>query len=413
MTPTLDGSALADPRVQTIVAWAQSGNARVDARPTAALDALDGSLPRRETAPAIALAAAAAYARVPGVGPRDLQTGHRLVALLVRLGEPGARELVRLRERTHYKHARAAIAQALARAQRMLGVPAGELEDAFGGPVVDDDLSLTVPVGPFQAVVEIGDDLRRVRTTWRSADGRLLRARPARAVDHPDALAIVHGERRRLQSHLANLRARLEQAMVTGRSWSVEQWATRMFADPLRAALARRLVWRFDTDAGAVLALPEPDGLRDAHGRPLKAPANANVEIWHPARDPERQSAWIGRASTIGLAQPIDQITRQVTLADGDSLVLPSGDGIAVAQRPFRGFLLARGWRVPYLGPWFTVPEATRQMLPGGPTAIHPTRGARRAPRHGHGPRTGLPIAASPTSRRAKVASRGRIRSGT
>ncbi len=370
MTPVLDPSPLADPRVETIVAWAQSGSGQIGTRAGAALEALDQSLPRWETAPAIALAAAAAYARVAGVGPRDLQTGHRLVALLVRLGESGAQELVRLGERTHYQHARAAIAKALARAQRELGVPAGELEDAFGGPVVDDDLRLTVPVGPFHAVVGIGEDLRRVRTTWRSATGRLLRARPPRAVDHPDALAIVHAERRRLQAHLANLRMRLEYAMATGRSWSVEQWATRMFADPLRAALARRLVWRLESDAGIVLALPESGGLRDAAGRPVKAPANANVEIWHPARDPERQAAWIDRASTLGLVQPIDQIARQVTLAHGDSLVLPLADGVAVAQRPFRGFLLGRGWRVPYLGPWFTVPEATREMPAGAPIAV-------------------------------------------
>lgn len=42
--------------------------------------------------------------------------------------------------------------------------------------------------------------------------------------------------------------------MVSDRSWTIEQWATRMFADPLRAALARRLVWRFESDGDATSA---------------------------------------------------------------------------------------------------------------------------------------------------------------
>lgn len=31
---------------------------------------------------------------------------------------------------------------------------------------------------------------------------------------------------------------------------------------------------------------------------------------------------------------------------------------------------MRRGWRVPYLGPFFTVPEATRELAPGGPVAV-------------------------------------------
>ena len=31
---------------------------------------------------------------------------------------------------------------------------------------------------------------------------------------------------------------------------------------------------------------------------------------------------------------------------------------------------MRRGWNVPYMGPWFTVPEATREMTRGGPIAV-------------------------------------------
>ena len=39
-------------------------------------------------------------------------------------------------------------------------------------------------------------------------------------------------------------------------------------------------------------------------------------------------------------------------------------------QPAFREFLMRRGWKVPYLGDFFTTPEATRELQPGGPAAV-------------------------------------------
>ena len=299
-------SPLVDPRVETVVAWAQRPEEYLDDRASAAIDALTDVLPAPDTAPALALAAAAAYARVPRRGPRDLHAGHRLVALLGRMGEPGARELVRLRERNRYHHPHRAIERALAQLEHELGVPLEELEDAFGGPAVQADLTLPLTVGPYQALVRVGDDLRRVHTSWIGSSGRPVRSRPARTVDYPYELELVRAERRRLQSHLADLRARLEQAMASGRSWSVEEWVGRMFADPLRAALARRLVWRFDTANSSLIALPEEDGLHNVLGERVEIPRDANVELWHPAQNHELQPAWQRRIMKLGLS-PTDR----------------------------------------------------------------------------------------------------------
>jgi hypothetical protein len=360
---------LADPRVEALVAWAQTPKSTLGERDAAAIAALGDAPPRVEAAAPLALAAAAAYSRVPGRGPRDLQAGHRIVDLLRAMGEPGARELVRLRERTRYDHPSRKIAGALVGLARDLRIPLGELEDAFVGPSVDADLVLSLPVGPYEARVCVADDLRRVRTTWRQQAGGPVGRRPAGTVDYPDQLALVRAERRRLQAHLGDLRARLEHAMVTGRSWSAEQWTVRMFADPLRAALARRLVWRIEAAAGAaVLAVAQEDGLRDVDGRAVDLPLDADIALWHPAETPELQAAWRRRAEALRLDQPIDQIDREVTAVTASCLEL--GGRARVDQRAFRGFLMRRGWQVPYLGPWFTVPEATREVLPGGPTAV-------------------------------------------
>src|SRR5262249_27311695 len=148
--------------------------------------------------------------------------GHALVELLAELGEDGARELIRLRERTRYHYPGRAIQLALQRLARQLVTPLGEFEDAFAGPVLDADLSLALDVGPYEAVIRVSEDFRRVHTTWRRSGG-VLRSRPARARDYPAALELVVAERRRLQVHLTDQRSRLELAMATGRRWTLEQ----------------------------------------------------------------------------------------------------------------------------------------------------------------------------------------------
>jgi hypothetical protein len=70
------------------------------------------------------------------------------MALLGELGEPGARELVRLRDSVRYRNARTRIEKTLGRVTRDLGVPAGELEDTFDCVTHDRALSTRVAVGP-------------------------------------------------------------------------------------------------------------------------------------------------------------------------------------------------------------------------------------------------------------------------
>ncbi len=358
-----------DPRVEELLCWAGGTAGMLGEAADAALLALEQSPPRAQVAPSLALAAAAAYSRVPTIGPRNLDAGHRIVELLGKLGEPGARELVRLRERTRYSFPRAKISKVLARQMRELQVPLGELEDGFTGPALDADLAMQVEVGSYAARLQASDDLRRVRTSWLGPNGTPLRRRPAQARAHPRELELVESERRRLRAHLADLRSRLEGAMATGRSWTVETWVERMFADPLRAAMARRLIWRIEeTDA---LVLPSVDGLRDASGEPVRLPPRTNLSIWHPAdSEAEQRRRWQRRLDELAIDQPIDQAGREVTAPDPDSPTMRVGTGTRVPQRRFRGFLLKRGWHVPYLGPFFDVPEATFEPLPGGPIAV-------------------------------------------
>jgi hypothetical protein len=233
----------------------------------------------------------------------------------------------------------------------------------------DVDLRAYVPVGPDHAMLGVTSDLRRVQTMWRDETGRVSSRRPRRAAKLNEDLDAVEDVRRRLRAHVTALRRRLERAMIASEPWTAEEWSARMFGDPLRAAMARRLIWRLESDT-PVLVLPRDDGLRNVHGDRVRIHSRDSIALWHPADEPASQEVWKQHLAAVGVKQPIEQAERDVTLADPSSACLSLVAGERVEQRPFRGLLRSRGWDVPYIGDWFFIGEATRETARGEPIAV-------------------------------------------
>lgn len=354
---------LRDPRVEALNIWAREGTGSLSETADAGLAALLGSLPRPETAPAIAHAVAAAYARVPASEPRDVRAGNAMVALLEELGEPGASELIRLRDTVLYKSARHTVEKALARTEMAVGTPLGELADLFAGVNLDEDLRTHIGVGGHQAIIGVTPDLRRVQTTWLHESGRLSSQRPSRIAEYEDELLAVEDVRRQLRAHVTAVRKRFEAAMVEGRAATASDWTGRMFSDPLRSAMTRRLIWRVESDR-AGLVLPTAEGLRNIHGASVAISPRDNVVLWHPADDPGVQQGWSDVLDRLGIAQPIAQAQREIVLADPNSPRLAVVAGSRVSQTPFRG-----------------VPPHPRLGHPlHGTMALHPRGHARNHP---------------------------------
>lgn len=361
--------AIGDPRVDALDTWAR-GEGRLSGSAADALAALIEAPSRPETAPAIARVAAAAYARVPGLGPRDIRTGNELVSILTGMGEAGARELLRLRESVRYKYPLEWIERALSALEYRIGTPLGELEDAFAGVPLDAELRAYVAVGPYEAILAVDGDLRRVHTTWSDpSSGRESARRPPQVAEFIEELETVENTRRRLRAHVTAVRRRFDEVMTVGRSWTIEAWAGRMLGDPLRSAMTRRLVWRVGADPD-VLVLLGDEGLCDIDGSPVEVGAQDSIALWHPADDPNARDPWRRMLAERGIAQPIDQLEREVVLADPDSPRLWIAPHARLKQTPFRGFLRDRGWDVPYIGPFFFIGEAKRPMTRYGPTAV-------------------------------------------
>ena len=119
-----------------------------------------------------------------------------------------------------------------------------------------------------------------------------------------------------------------------------------------------------------MLVLPGTDGLRDVDSEADRIHSQDRIALWHPADQPAAQESLRRRLVTLGIQQPIEQADRDVTVADPRSAHLSFASGERVGQRAFRGFLRNRGWCVPYMGHWFFIGEATKEVTPDGPTAV-------------------------------------------
>lgn len=298
-----------------------------------------------------------------------MRAGNRIVRLLSELGDSGGRELLCIRDTVGYRHARHTIESALGELARRISVPYGELEDEFAGVELDASLRTMVTVGQYEALLRVTPDLRRVQTTWRDAVGQESQRRPRLNASFIDELGAVDDVRQRLRTHVTALRHRFERAMTAGKLWTADEWSARMFGDPLRAAMARRLIWRFE-HGRSELVIASEHGLRNVHGERVRIRCDEQVALWHPADEPVVQQAWRRRLIKLGIEQPIEQVARQVTLADPCSSRLSFAAGERVRQTQFRGFLRCRGWDVPYLGRWCFVGEAAREVARHGASAV-------------------------------------------
>jgi hypothetical protein len=91
-------------------------------------------------------------------------------------------------------------------------------------------------------------------------------------------------------------------------------------------------------------------------------------EALAPGIDRSRGGAWREVLERLGVTQPVEQAARDVVdAARFDELC---EDIRWLDQTRMRAFLRGRGWHVPWLGRFFHLPEARRELFAGGPSAV-------------------------------------------
>ncbi|MFD0903319.1 DUF4132 domain-containing protein [Actinomadura sediminis] len=257
---------------------------------------------------------------------------------------------IAMRART--KTVRRAARQRLGELAEARGLTADALADRLVPDLgLDGAGGLVLDYGPrrFTAVVDerlvpfVVDDHGRVRKTL-----------PTAGVKDDPVLAAAARERfARLKKDVgvvaADRIARLEQAMLDGRSWTPAEFGAHLVRHPLVGPIARRLVWRAAT--GVSFRVAEDGTCADAADERVDLPADAAVTLAHPVRLGEDElKAWSALFADYEILQPFPQLERPVhalTAAERDACRL---DRLTGRRGPARGFLrlCRRGeWRLP------------------------------------------------------------------
>ncbi|SDE13127.1 DUF4132 domain-containing protein [Glycomyces harbinensis] len=154
---------------------------------------------------------------------------------------------------------------------------------------------------------------------------------------------------------------RLRDAMVKGRTWSLEDFRV-LLAHPLVHPFARRLVWF----AGQGFRVAEDGGFADVHDRDFTP--EGPIRVAHPALLGEDTPAWARLLGDYEVLQPFDQLGRpaagftEAELATGR---LERFDGATATYASIEEHI---GWRQPLLSPEAQTKRIwclTRQV-PGG-----------------------------------------------
>ncbi|MFB7617450.1 WGR and DUF4132 domain-containing protein [Kitasatospora sp. NPDC056181] len=153
----------------------------------------------------------------------------------------------------------------------------------------------------------------------------VLDAAGARRKDLPapgarDDAELAPAERKRFAALKKDVRTvagdqirRLEEAMITQRSWTAQEFDQLFVGHPLLWHLVRRLVWLSET-AGTVTAfrVAEDRTLADVRDEPFALPDTASVRLAHPLQLGDSLADWSELFTDCEILQPFRQLVRPV-----------------------------------------------------------------------------------------------------
>lgn len=234
------------------------------------------------------------------------------VALSLTGAPEGLAALQALKQKVKHKGVRKALDKALERYAKGEGQDAETLQDrsveSFG---LDAAASRRWTVGDCDVLLQV-TPRGKVTVTW-TREGH-AGATPPKALQesHPAEARQVRDTAKAIGGALSLQKARLEEAMVSGRRWTPEAWEAAFRSHPLLSHLARRLVWGgYDGDRLVATLLPAAEGWTDASGAPA-VPEGTRLGVAHPLELPSAAlEAWQRRLVRDGVVQPFKQAFRE------------------------------------------------------------------------------------------------------
>ncbi|OLT16069.1 hypothetical protein BJF79_18615 [Actinomadura sp. CNU-125] len=211
---------------------------------------------------------------------------------------------------------------------------------------LDADGAMTLDYGPRRFRVGFDEHLKPY---VRDESGKLRKTLPKPGAKDDDALAPVAYRRfadlkKEVRTIAADQIKRLEQAMVSGRSWAPGEFREVLAEQPLLRHIVRRLVWSAGPDSFRVA---EDGTFADVRDDAFVPPDGAAITLPHPLLLKDRD-AWAAVFADYEILQPFPQLGRVVhEPAPGERAAsrLPRFEGASVPNGPIFGLVRA-GWKL-------------------------------------------------------------------
>jgi predicted DNA-binding WGR domain protein len=226
------------------------------------------------------------------------------------------------------------------------GLTRDQLEDRIVPDLgLQADGSRTLDFGPRQFRIVFESDLS---PTVADESGKMLKDLPKPGAKDDAAQASEAAEfwkafKKQWREALKIQLTRLEQAMVTGRTWSRDEWQTLLAQHPLMQHLVRRLVWQ----QGETFFRVDAQGRPVSHdGTMMTLAPNEPIRVAHQLHLSEGQlQSWRAALLAAEVVTPFEQLDRRVFMATANE-----GTALPVPQEPIAGVTLRskledRGWR--------------------------------------------------------------------
>jgi predicted DNA-binding WGR domain protein len=145
---------------------------------------------------------------------------------------------------------------------------------------------------------------------------------------------------------------RLEQALVTQRRWTAEEFDRYLMRHPLMSNLVHSLVWGTFGEKGelnSTFRVTEDRSLADEHDAPVSLPADAAIGLVHPIQlTSQTLAAWGELISDYEMIPPFPQLGRPVLKLSAAELskdVIERHTGASIPAPALVGTLEKLGWR--------------------------------------------------------------------
>ncbi|MEY4564539.1 MAG: hypothetical protein RLZZ618_3816 [Pseudomonadota bacterium] len=301
----------------------------------------------------------------------DDSTAHRLGPRAMRLAKEGAKaravamvdllsafgsdaalmHLSNLAERCKATQVRSRAAAQVDAVAQQRGLTRIELADRLV-PTLGLEASRTLDFGPRQFSIGLDEALTPF---VKDMNGARLKDLPKPRQSDDAAMAQAAALRfKQLKTELKGLAkvqlARLEQAMVVQRRWSLEDFQAFFVEHPLTRELAARLLWAVSDGSLQPVGfcrIAEDGTLADAHDKLFEPPPASQFAIVHPLRLPEaHRDAFLLQFADYEILQPFPQLNRETFALEPDEAqgsLIERVNGRDVATGAIIG-LLDSGW---------------------------------------------------------------------